>query len=121
MKLLLETTDDAYIDEVQQLLEANGIPVFISNKDTLRVMSHVNAIKEGLWIYIDKQEGDAISLLQDPNHIVSAPVDIDEFYKKANRKQSYLPIISSLSGANTLFIAVLACLVLWILITQITT
>lgn len=121
MKLVLESSDDAFVRKMHLLLEENGIPAFISEKDTHRVLSYANAIKEGLWLYVDEHEKDARALIKDPNYVVCTPLNTDRFYKDRKKSRNALQIFSNLNGKNIVFIFVFVCLLLFLLITRLST
>jgi len=55
------------------MLEAAGIPTFVSNSDSARIpvaTSYAGGI--GLWVVVDDQLWDAQQLLEDPEHQVQS-------------------------------------------------
>jgi hypothetical protein len=83
MKLLFTDGNLNYLNAMKSRLEQNGIPAYISNTEAARNIPFVSS-QQGLWVYLDEQYNDAISLLNDPEHIVQSGIDIDEFYEVAN-------------------------------------
>mgnify|MGYP000163892191 FL=1 len=66
---------------LRDLLEANGIPAMIQSDDTGRMLTPFLTRGQSLWIYIDNQEDEARALLEDPEHVVANPVDVEAFYE----------------------------------------
>jgi hypothetical protein len=66
---------------LRDLLEANGIPAMIQSDDTGRMLTPLLTRGQSLWIYIDNQEDEARALLEDPEHVVANPVDVEAFYE----------------------------------------
>jgi len=77
LKLLTKVYDRDLLNHSARLLENAGIPVFCKTYGGLVTIYY------SLFVLIDDQLEDAIKLLKDPNHVVSNPVDIDEFYRTA--------------------------------------
>ena len=64
---------------IKLLLESNGIPASISNKGFARLYHFIpNTL--AVFVYLDEQYEDAIKLIENPDHVVTNPVDIDAFY-----------------------------------------
>jgi len=89
MKLLFESVERSEIDSARLLLESRGIPVFIGNEDSARNFGLVYPARNyALWICIDEQYEDALALLDDINHEVKRPVDIEEYNKSFEQLRS---------------------------------
>jgi hypothetical protein len=81
MKMLLKDGEMEGLRMLKQRLEENGIPSFIQGADTARMIIPVFLIRPTLWIYIDEQYGDALELIQNPDHVVRNGVDVEAFYE----------------------------------------
>lgn len=89
MKLLFQTKSRLDIDKAKLLLESNGIPVFIGNENSSRFLGPLGpAASLGFWVVIDDQTDDAIALLNNENHVVSNPVDVDAYYQQLEKTRS---------------------------------
>lgn len=85
MKQLIQSENKAEIDGVRILLESKGIPVFIGNEDSARNMGWLLSAREYvLWVLVEKQYEDAVSLLKDPEHEVRMSVDMEEYRKSSS-------------------------------------
>ena len=84
MKLIHKASTLKEAEEIKMLLENAGIPTSISNKGyaQLRVLFIPHVL--GVFIYNSSQYQDAIALLNNKNHIVRNPIDIDAFYESIN-------------------------------------
>ncbi len=81
MKLLTRSIRHGELIALRDLLEANGIPAVIQSDDTGRMLTPLLTRGQGLWVYIDSQADDAKALLDDPDHLVANPVDVEAFYE----------------------------------------
>ena len=88
MKYVYKATILEGANEIKTLLENSGIPASISNSNfaSLNLFFMPNSL--GVFIYDPSQYDDAIALINNQDHIVSNPVDIDAFYKSLNSEQS---------------------------------
>ena len=87
MRLLFESENPSELTEARDLLEENGIPVFISSQETYRIRSSAVLFKKGLWVCLDEHFQDAAALLKDPNHQVAQPVDVEAFHQSLEQAQ----------------------------------
>lgn len=71
MRLLLTSTADKSVYETYAFLKSKGVAVYISNDRRAPVKT---AAREGLWVVLDSQFGDARQLMLNPNHRVAKPV-----------------------------------------------
>ena len=78
MKLLIRHAELQYLDELRRRLEASGIPAFVSNRNHAGIPP-IGVPKSSLWIYIDEQYREAVSLIHDPGYRVKEPVDMAYF------------------------------------------
>jgi hypothetical protein len=82
MKLLLQSIDKSEIDQVRILLDSKGIPTFIGNENTARNIGFITPARSyQLWLFVDEQERDAELLIENEEHQVSSPVDVEEYYQ----------------------------------------
>ncbi len=114
MKLIIKNTDTEELYILKNLLESNGIPVFISGEDTARVLPFLMS-KPGLWIFLDEQYDEALKLINDPAYEVSNKIDIDEFYEAAHDSSRDSKSLNSTLAGLALFMGLLI-LVLFIVI-----
>jgi len=84
MKLIQKATTLEEAQEIKTLLENAGIPVSITNKGFARLHSYFILNMLGVFIYNSSQYKDAIALLNNKNHIVRNPIDVDAFYESIN-------------------------------------
>lgn len=87
MRLLFESESQDELARAKELLEENGIPVFISSEETYRMRPSAVLYKKGLWICLEGQFSDALKLLKNPNHEVAQPVDVEEFHHSLEEAQ----------------------------------
>ena len=89
MKLLFESIERSEIDSARILLESRGIPIFVGNEDSARNFGLVYpARKYALWVCIDEQYEDALALLDNNDHEIRMPVDIQEYHKSFEQLRS---------------------------------
>lgn len=80
MKFLLKTKEKNELDRIRMLLESRGIPVHVDGENEHRLGGHAMPfIGYRLNVVIDSQYEDALKLLEDENHEVANPVDMEEF------------------------------------------
>lgn len=73
MRLLGDTGNREEALRQQALLRSRGIPSHLqSNRGRFQA-------KHLLWVSLDDQYEDALAVLSDPEHVVTAPVDIAEY------------------------------------------
>ena len=81
MKLLFETTNRTEVDNARFLLESNGIPVFIGNENAGTMLGPVFTARQfAIWVVLEQHYYDAEQLLENAEHEVSEPVDVQAFY-----------------------------------------
>lgn len=80
MKLLTRSMRHGELIALRDLLEANGIPAMIQSDDTGRMLTPLVTRGQSLWVYIDDQADEARALLDNPEHVVANPVDVEAFY-----------------------------------------
>ncbi len=86
MKMLTRDDDKEYLASLKAKLEESGIPAVVHGEDTARMVFHKYLLEPTLWIYIDEQFEDAVKLMENPNHVVTTGIDMDEFCKITNSK-----------------------------------
>lgn len=109
MKLLRETKDKSELDRIRVLLESRGIPVHVGDENQHHLGGHAMAfLRYRLHVVLDFQYEDALKLLEDENHEVAEPVDIEEFrnYQRASQPE----VLNRILG--WLVVAVIVCSVL---------
>lgn len=79
--MLTRDSDNEHLVSLKERLENSGIPAVIQGKETARMIIPRVLLEPTLWIYIDDQFEDAVRLLDDPDHIVSTGIDIEQFYE----------------------------------------
>ena len=87
MRLLFESQSSTDLSLAKELLEENGIPVFISSEQTFQLKPSLVLHRKGLWICLDEQFSDAAKLLKNPSHAVSKPVDVIAFHRSLEESQ----------------------------------
>ena len=86
MRLLFQSHDLQELHGAKDLLEANGIPAFVSFQDSQTALPLGNGM--GLWVYLNEQADDARKLLENPGHRVEQPIDVQAFRAEIERQQS---------------------------------
>ncbi len=81
MKMITTSSDVAYLGSLQARLEQCGIPAVVQGENTARMITSMLMTQPSLWIYLDDQFEDALALVNDPDHQVAEPIDVDEFYR----------------------------------------
>jgi hypothetical protein len=79
MKILFHSADKTEIYSAKLLLAGKGIPTFIGGENSGPSLGFVNADKYTLWVCLESQYDDAISVLKYPDHEVKEPVDQIDF------------------------------------------
>ena len=85
-------------NEIKALLESSGIPASISNKGFASLNLFFIPHSLGIFIYDSSQYQDAIAVLNNQDHIVSNPVDIEAFYNSLNSEQSANSAYKAMNG-----------------------
>ena len=82
MKLVTEFAAEDEAVSFATMLEQKGIATFLSNRRTHRVITYPRVMSDvGLWVILDSQLGDAVALLDNPNHVVREPLTATEIAK----------------------------------------
>ena len=100
MRLLFESQSSTDLSLAKELLEENGIPVFISSEQTFQLKPSLVLHRKGLWICLDEQFSDAAKLLKNPSHAVSKPVDVVAFHFSLGESQRCAAALSVPSGSR---------------------
>ena len=96
MKLLTSSSDSQYLASMKHLLDENGIPAFVSNEDTNRMIP-IGIAKASLWVYIDDQYDEAKQLLNDPDYEVINKVNMDTFHElESSMKEGTTSLVGAL-------------------------
>lgn len=85
MRLLAYVASRSEQARLVGLLQSRGIPVLGDEMPGIRY-----SMQTALFVCIDEQYDDALALLTNPEHTVSAPVDVDAFWKASARTQPEL-------------------------------
>ena len=80
MKMITRDWDKEYLESQKMLLEENGIPAVLQGVETSRMTVPISPFEPTIWVYLDQQYEDAVKLMQDPNHVVTTGIDVEEFY-----------------------------------------
>ncbi len=83
MKMLTRDSDNKNLASLKERLENSGIPAVIQGKETARMTVSWFLLEPTLWIYLDHQFEDAIRLMDNPDHVVTTGIDIEQFYSSA--------------------------------------
>jgi len=81
MELVYTTSSLDEANEIKDKLENAGIPVMIAGENVTRIQLPFLSNNLGVFVYINNQYDDAMSLINNPEHKVTTAVDIDAFYK----------------------------------------
>ncbi len=113
MKPIYSSEDPHEINAMKMRLESNGIPVFVGNDHTARNLPHLGGhTKRTLFVYLAEHHDDALSLIQDEDHVVDHPVDVAAFYEEVERSNHTTR--GWLSG-NAIIILIVSAMLLFIL------
>ena len=88
MKLVYKATSLEGANEIKSLLESSGIPAYISNSNFASLNLFFIPQSLGIFIYDPSQYQDAITLINNKDHIVQNPIDVEAFYKSLSSEQS---------------------------------
>jgi hypothetical protein len=79
MKLIAYYVDPAVASGVKSRLRKAGVLTELSNEDPHIVKpSRSGATRIGLWVVHDDQFGDAVKLLEDPDHVPKHVIDVEQ-------------------------------------------
>ena len=115
MKLLTEVSDITEFYRLKLLLESNGILIHVGNEDTARNFGFFHPVgKYAIHVVYEEQLDDAIKLMEDENHIVVSPLDIEEIKNEIQENQSAANtrLLNIVLKAAVVTIIAVACL-LW--------
>ena len=82
MKLLTQVFSNAERARVEDLLNERGIPTYARGTGGSRTGT---ALGSDIFVCVDAQFEDAVTLLTDPDHQVSQPIDVAEFKQDVAR------------------------------------
>ena len=88
MKLVYKATTLEGANEIKTLLESAGIPASISNSNFASLNLFFIPHSLGIFIYDTSQYQDAVSLINNHDHIVAKPIDVYAFYNSLNSEES---------------------------------
>lgn len=89
MRLVYQADNIQEAEEIKFLLEDNGIPSFVTEKNTRRI-GLMPYIKNSVLIYINKQKNEALTLISNPSYDVQNRVNVTEFYEASRNALSPL-------------------------------
>lgn len=79
MKLIAYYVDPAEASGVKSRLRKAGVLTELSNEDPHIVRpSRSGAMRIGLWVVHDDQFGDAVKLLENPDHVPKPVIDVEQ-------------------------------------------
>lgn len=88
MKFVYKASTLEGANEIKALLDNAGIPTSVSNSSFASLNLFFIPHSPGIFIYNPAQYQDAIALINNPDHIVSDPIDTEDFYNSLNSKQA---------------------------------
>ena len=104
MRWLQEEPAPEELDRITELLERNGVPIYVSARLPRGGPS-------GLFVCLDEQYDDAVALLRNPHHKVTNPVDVADYYERMDEavRQSPLsmPTMISIIVAMVIIVAII--------------
>ena len=114
MKFVYKASTLEGANEIKALLDNAGVPASISNSGFASLNLFFIPHSLGIFIYNDAQYQDAISLIRNKNHIVSNPIDTEDFYNSLNSEQSTQSAYNAMN--NFIFVMVAFGLICGLLI-----
>lgn len=78
MKQIAQTLNHSEASKIKSRIEGAGIPVIVSGEGSRNLFSTGLV---SVWVAIDSQYQDALIALDNPSHIASQPINIDEFHE----------------------------------------
>ncbi len=88
MKYVYKASTLEGANEVKELLDNAGIPASVSNASFASLNLFFIPHSLGIFIYNSSQYQDAIALINNHDHIVSNPIDTEDFFNSLNSEQS---------------------------------
>lgn len=109
MKLLRETKDKNELDRIRTLLESRGVPVHVGEENQHHLGGHVMPfLRYRLHVVLDFQYDDALKLLEDENHEVAEPVDLEAF--REYQQQAQPDVMNRMIGWLTVSVLIVSVL-----------
>ncbi len=87
MRVVFVTESELEFQEAWDRLWNGGIPVMEPSTHSNLPGYKVGAHTRTLCVWLDQQYEDAVALLKNPSHVVSAPVDPEEFQRIQDQVQ----------------------------------
>lgn len=87
MKQIAQTLSHSEASKIKSRIEGAGIPVVVSGEGSRNLFSTGLV---SVWVAIDSQYQDALIALDNPSHIASQPINVEEFHE-AVKNTSLLP------------------------------
>ena len=82
MEFLVAAYTEEVAAEIKDLLDSKGIPTYAVAERMGRVSGHVRCTR--VFVCLNNQLQDARAVLKDPEHVVTDPVDAQEYYTWAD-------------------------------------
>lgn len=83
MQLLTSVDTEEEATELEQLLHASGIPVFVQADHTrLNPVERLASFGYRIHVWLDEQLEDAVKVMKDPAYVAPSAIDVKEFFAK---------------------------------------
>jgi len=118
MKLLTEVTDLSELNRLRLLFEMSGVLIYVGNEDSARNFGFLHPVgKYAIHVVYDEQYQDALMLLQDENHIVENPIDVEAYkaHIEKNTSASVSQLMRKILLSGILFV-MFAFAIVWLLV-----
>jgi hypothetical protein len=117
MKLLTEVADIAEFHKLKLLMESNGILIHVGNEDSARNFGFFHPVgRYAIHVVYEEQFNDALKLMENEDHIVEFPLNIEEIQKdiQLNQLESHNRLFKIIIKVAIGFIILVSC-ISWIL------
>jgi len=89
VKLLIQLNTRTEVEKVKYLFESSGVPIEVANENTAAGFGSLAALHQyAVWVVFDEQFEDAKALLNDSNHIVQHPIDMQHYIDTMNKNEA---------------------------------
>ena len=117
MKLLTEVYEISELNRLRLLFETSGVVIHVGNEDSARTFGFLHPVgKYAIYVVYDEQYKDALMLMENENHVVENPLDMDVYKKHLEENKA---AALSLLLKKTIFTGVIIVLfvvgILWLL------